>query len=140
MAHTNTRGNSETRKVNFTGLPDKGLRTLSGGQITIQVEGSLAIQTSAAPPLVIETAHSVRDIFAVVSDAPTGAAVQLQLRQNNTVYCTLNIPIGAAISNVVNGFNLPPLEAMSKLSLDILSVGQTGETTPGRDLTVTLRL
>ena len=137
---TNTRGNSETRKVNFTGLPDKGLRTLSGGQITIQVEGSLAIQTSAAPPLVIETAHSVRDIFAVVSDAPTGAAVQLQLRQNNTVYCTLNIPIGAAISNVVNGFNLPPLEAMSKLSLDILSVGQTGETTPGRDLTVTLRL
>ena len=33
---------------------DEGLRTLAGGQMSIQVEGYLAIQTDAAPPLIVE--------------------------------------------------------------------------------------
>ena len=38
----------------FGATTDQGLRTLSGGQLSMQVEGYLATQTDAAPPLVIE--------------------------------------------------------------------------------------
>jgi hypothetical protein len=104
------------------------------------VEGFLAIQSGAAPPLVIEAAHSVRDIFAIVGEAPSGGPVDLQLRQDDVVHCTLRIPSGATISDVVGGFGLPPLRAGARLELDIVSVAQTSDSTPGGDLTVTIRL
>jgi len=137
---TNSKGNSPTAVRCLTGTLDSGVRTLSGGQISIQVEGFLAIQTDAAPPLVVEAAHSMRNILAVVGEAPTGAPIELRLRQNEDTICTLTIPTGSNISNVVDGFGLAPLTAQSRLGLDIVSVGQTAETTPGRDLTVTVRL
>jgi len=137
---TNNKGNSPTAVKYFTGTTSEGLRTLSGGQISIQVEGFLAIQSEAAPALIIDTAHSMRDIFAVVGEAPTGADVVLRLRQDEDEICQLTVPMGTTQSNVVNGFGLPPLAAQSLVRLDILSVGQTSETTPGRDLTVIVRL
>jgi hypothetical protein len=140
LVATNMRGDSEPAEVSLTATVDHGLRTLSGGQLSIQVEGYPAIQSDVAPPLVVEASHSIRDIFAVVREAPTGAPIVLQLKQDAAVYCSLTIPAGAAISNVVDGFGLPPLVSQSQLSLDILSVGQTSGTTPGRDLTVTIRL
>jgi hypothetical protein len=106
----------------------------------MQVDGTLAIQSSAAPPLIVETAHSIRDIHAVVGGAPTGVPVELAIRLNDAVFCTLTIPVDQTASNLVDGFGLPPLAAMSKLSLDIVSVGYTANTSPGRDLTVTIRL
>jgi hypothetical protein len=140
MFVSNSRGNSQPSQVSFTGTLDAGLRTLAGGQLSIQVEGYLAIQSDVAPPLVIEETHSVRDIFAVVREAPTGAPIQLQLRHDAQAYCTLTIPAGATVSNVVWGFGLPPLEAEKQLSLDILWVGQGVNEFPGKDLTVTVRL
>jgi hypothetical protein len=140
MFVTNSKGNSETRRKAFTASIDKGLRTLSGGQISIQVEGPLAIQSGAAPPLVIEDPHAVRDVFATVNDAPTGAPVELRLRVNGASYCTVTIPSGATVSNVVDGFGLPALQALAALTLDIESVPQGGTMSPGRDLTVTIRL
>jgi hypothetical protein len=137
---TNSRGNGQTRRVNFTATTDLGLRTLSGGQLTIQVEGPLAIQTAAAPPLVVETAHSVQDVFAVIREAPTGAPIQLRLRVDTSEYCTLTILAGATASNVVPGFGKAALTAASRLFLDIVSVAQTAESSPGRDLTVVVRL
>ncbi|MFN7920751.1 MAG: phage tail protein [Bryobacteraceae bacterium] len=137
---TNSQGNSETRRLNFTATTDSGIRTLSGGQLTLQVDGPLAIQTGATPPLVVEAAHSVRDIFAVVRQAPTGAPVDLRVQVDSTEYCTLRIPAGATISNVVDGFGKPALTALSKLSLDVTSVPLDALSSPGRDLTVTLRL
>jgi hypothetical protein len=140
LAVTNMRGNSEPSEVCLTTTTDFGLRTLSGGQLSVQVEGYLAIQSDVAPPLVIEESHSVRDIFAVVREAPEGAPIELRLRQNDNVYCPLTIPAGSTISNVVTGFELPPLVAGAQISLDIMSVAQGGQGTPGRDLTVTVRL
>src|SRR5260370_1419851 len=137
---TNSQGNSDVYRIAFTATVDQGLRTLSGGQFSIQVEGQLAIQNNVAPPLVVESAHSVRDIFAVVKDAPTNGPVQMVVNQNGQLYCSLTIPLGAKISNIVNGFPLPPLAVQAQITLDIVSVTQTPNTLPGRDLTVTIRL
>ncbi len=137
---TNSRGNSSVAAESFTSSTDLGLRSLLGGQLTIQVEGPLAIQTNAAPPLVVENTCSVRDVYAVVQDAPSGAPVTMQVTQNGQVYCELTIPMGATISNVVNGFALGPLPAQALIGLNITSVVQTANTTPGVNLTVTIRL
>jgi len=137
---TNVRGNSETRVNQYTSTADQGLRTLSGGQFALQVEGFLAIQTNATPPLVVQDTRSVRDIFAVVREAPTGAPVELRVRQNEVTYCDLTIPASATVSNTVSGFGLPPLAAGAEINLDVVSVGQGAEQSPGRDLTVTIRM
>jgi hypothetical protein len=137
---TNSKGNSVVSRESFTATTDFGLRTMSGGQLSIQVEGPLAIQTNAAPPLLMDSTRSVRDIYAVVQDAPTGAPIVLQLTQNGQPYCQLTIPDNEKTSNIVDGFALGPLQAMAQIGLDITSVAQTADTTPGRDLTVTIRL
>lgn len=137
---TNGRGNGETRRANFTLNIDSGIRTLSGGQITIQHEGHLAIHSDAAPPLVVESTHAVRDIFAVVREAPTGGSIELRLRQDEDEYCLLNIPAGETMSNIVQGHGLGPLRQMAQLNLDVVSVPQGWDMSPGRDLTVTVRL
>ena len=137
---TNTIGSSPVAMAAFGATVDQGLRTLSGGQLSIQVEGYLAIQTGAAPALVIDTALAARDIFAIVGTAPSGGPVLLQLRQGSNAYCLLTIPDGQTISNVVNGFGLAPLAANAELNLDILSVPTASNTLPGQDLTVTIRL
>jgi len=137
---TNAVGNSPVKGIAFGAMADQGLRTFSGGQISIQVDGYLAIETDAAPPFVIEDSHAPRDIFAVVREAPSGGAIQLQVRQNSTVYCTLTIADGQTLSNVIDGFGMPPLASSAQVSLDVLAVPGAANTLPGRDLTVTIRL
>lgn len=137
---TNAWGDSPADQRHFTGTTDLGLRTLNGGQLNFQVEGYLAIEDDAVPPISIENYLSMQDIYAVVSEAPTEVPVVLRLRQDNDDICRLTIPVNATISNVVDGFGLAPLRAGSLLRLDILSVGQTATSTPGADLTVTIRL
>jgi hypothetical protein len=140
MFVTNMRGNSETKRIGLTATTQQGIRTLSGGEITLQVDGPLAIQTNAAPPYVIDRSHSVGDIFAVVGVAPAGAPVTMEVRLDNALYCALTIPAGQTLSNVVSGFGLPPLTELSRLHLDIVSVSPSGLDSPGRDLTVVIRL
>lgn len=137
---TNSFGNGGTAYGSFGVLTDQGIRTLSGGQLSLQVEGYLAAQTDAAPELVIEDARVARDIFAVVREAPSGADIQLALRVGATSYVNLTIPDGTLVSNTVSGFGLPPLAAGALLALDIVSVPSATGTLPGRDLTVTIRL
>ncbi len=137
---TNSRGHSETSRFSFTSLVDGGLRTLSGGQMSMQVEGYLAVQSNAVPTLIVDATQSVRDIFATVREAPALEPVVLELRQDSETYAVLTIPPGATISNVVDGFGLPPLRAGASLDLDIVAAPQGGAGNPGRDLTVTIRL
>ena len=113
---------------------------MSGGQLAIQVEGLLAIQSSVAPPLLVEEAHSVRDVFAVVREPSTGTPIELEVTQNGQPFCSLTIPAGSTMSDTVDGFLLGPLQAKASLELNITSVSQTSNTFPGRDLTVTIRL
>lgn len=133
---TNSRGNSPVSSINLTAAADHGLRTLSGGQYSMQVSGYLAVDSTPAPDLVTEAAHAVRDVYAVVKQAPTGGQVELSVKQNGALYCTLAIPEGTLISNRVNGFGTP-LSSQAQISLEITGVGQDA---PGSDLTVTVRL
>ena len=133
---TNQQGNSPTNDICLTHTTDSGLRTLSGGQYSIQVDGYLAVDQSAAPALVMDSSHSVRDVYAVLG-AAADAAVQLQLNLNGASYCQLTIAAWATVSNTVNGNTLPPLPSGAQVTLSVLSVGQT---VPGSDLTVIIRL
>ena len=133
---TNRMGNSPTKGIYLTATLDNGLRTLSGGQYSIQVNGFLAVQQSAAPALVVEAPHAVRDVFAVlgtVADAP----VALQLNVDGASWCTVTIPPGTVTSPATDGSGLAPLAPGGKLTLSVLSVGQKY---PGMDLTVVVRL
>ncbi len=67
---TNSQGNSPPTGISLTHNIYNGLRTLSGGQYSIQVEGFLAVDQMAAPALVTEAAHSIRDIYAVRQETP----------------------------------------------------------------------
>ncbi len=144
---TNSRGNSPTAAEAVTQTVDSGLRTMSGGQYSIEVQGFLAVQNDAAPDLVIDATRSVLDVSAVVQQAPTDTPVQLTLNQtvpgqSPSVYLTLTIPVGALVndptlSNPATGFLLPPLVSNATVTLDITAVGGTN---PGSDLTVTIRI
>jgi hypothetical protein len=140
---TNAFGNSQTQQVCFTQNGDAGLRTLSGGQFALQVSGYLARQQSAAPPLVIETSHAVRDIRAGLNQAASGYDIAIQLCQNGTEYCNLLIPSGAVHSSLLDGVGLSPLQAEAAITMNV-SLNPTGSgagsLNPGRDLTVTIRL
>ncbi len=134
---TNAYGPGATTQDCYTNTTDSGLRTLAGGQYSFQITGYLAIQSNAAPPVIVDADGSVRDIYAIVSTAPTGAAITLQITDNGTFYATLQIPDGAMISNVVNGFGMAALRGGDQLNLNISGVGTT---TPGSNLTVIMRL
>ena len=139
MFVTNSFGSGPVTVGSYGATTDEGLRTLAGGQMSIQVEGYLAIETDAAPPLIVESALAMRDVFAVVNEAPSGGAITMQVRQGSTVFATLTIADGTTTSDVVNGFGLAPLGAIGRVSLDILSVPSVSGTLPGSDLTVIIR-
>jgi Putative phage tail protein len=134
---TNSKGNSPPSAIPLNHNVDYGLRTLSGGQYSIQVEGFLAVDQMAAPALVVDTGHSVRDVYAVIGTS-ADQDVKAQLYVNGTIYgVPLIIPTGAPVSNSIDGATLPPLAAEAKITLAITQVGQT---LPGADLTVLIRL
>jgi hypothetical protein len=133
---TNSKGNSEVSAGCLTQNADSGLRTLSGGQFSIQVDGFLSVDSAPAPELVVEAARSVRDVFAVVREAADGE-IRLALKQNGAAWCELAIPGGTTISGVVDGFGLAPLAQGARVSLEVLSVGASEA---GADLTVVIRL
>jgi hypothetical protein len=134
---TNARGNSQVGSACYSStLTDRGIRTLSGGQITMQVDGPLAVQSDAVPAIQVDTKRAVRDVFATVNEVPGGSDVLVRVTRDGEPYCDLTIPAGDDISDVVEGRDLPPLDPDWRLSVDILSVGDGA---PGAGLTVTIR-
>ncbi|MGD0498510.1 MAG: phage tail protein [Bryobacteraceae bacterium] len=133
---TNGRGNSPTSSACLTHVVESGLRTLSGGQYTIQVEGFLAVDQSAALALVVEAGHAVRDVYAVLGTV-ADAQVKVTLNVNGNPYCTLTFEAGRPVSDSALGYQLPPLALGSTITL---AVGPVGQTSPGADLTVLIRL
>jgi len=120
---TNDRGTSPTCSTWLARVVEKGLRTLSGGQYTIQVEGFLAVDQSAAPALVVEAGHAVRDVYAVLGTA-ADAQVKVTLKVNGNPYCTLTFEPGRSVSDSAFGYQLPPLAVGSTITLAVGPVGR----------------
>jgi hypothetical protein len=139
---TNSFGDSQAGQQCYTTMPEGGLRTLSGGQFSMQVAGALATEQNAAPPVLVSATHSVRDVLASVGQAPTGYAIAIQLLQNGTTYASLTILSGATVSNVVNGVTLPALSNEATLSVNLQLnklANYNGTFFTGSDLSVTIR-
>ena len=134
---TNSIGAGAVALQSFTTTNDNGLRTLAGGQFSFQIAGYLAIQTSAAPAVIVDADRSVRDIYGVLGTAPGGAGVTLQLNLNGSLYTTVQFAPGATTSGTVDGFGLPILHGGDLLTVDVTGVGTTN---PGSDLTLAMRL
>ena len=134
---TNGLGDGAVTTNAYTSTNDAGLRTLSGGQLAFQISGYLAIQTGAAPDLLVDADRSVRDIYAILRTASTGAGTTLQINRNDAPWATVQFDPGATISSQTPGFGLPPLRAGDRLSLDVAGVGTTN---PGSDLTLIVRV
>lgn len=137
---TNSQGNGPITAGAFTSFVGGGLRTLSGGQVTLQVPGFLAVQDCAVPPLDPGATYSVRDVYAYVNSAPSGTTgIALQVTLNGQPYCPLlTIPCGATQSMPsIDGSTLPVLRAGGMIGLNIQTVGDQA---PGSDLTVVIRV
>jgi hypothetical protein len=141
---TNAFGSSQAKQQCYTTEPDGGLRTLSGGQFSMQVSGYLATEQNAAPPLIVEATHAVRDIRATLGQPAAGYDVNIDILQNGTEYCQLTIASGSTTSSPLpsSGVNLSPLQEGASLTMNISLAmqGSSGSVSPGRDLTVTIRL
>jgi hypothetical protein len=137
LCMTNSLGDGAVASSAYTSTNDQGLRTLSGGQLTFQVSGYLAIQTGAAPDLILDADRSVRDIYAALRAAPSGAGVTLQINRNAAIWATVEFDPDAVVSAVTPGFGLPVLRAGDRLSVDVVGVGTNN---PGSDLTIIIRL
>ena len=85
----------------------------------------------------------MRDIRATLSQAADGYIVNVDVLQNGTGYCSLTIQPNATTSNIFDGVSLPPLLNQGMLMINVtlqLPSGYSGALSPGRDLTVTIRL
>ena len=134
---TNSQGDSIAASESYTNTLDQGLRTLSGGQYSLQLSGPLAVENGAAPEVVLETDHPVGYVSAYLSEAPVGDGVQVRINLNSSTLCTLTFGADSVTSNGVRGANLPVMRRGDRLSLDVLSIGST---LPGSDLTVVVRI
>ena len=94
----------------------------------------------------VEASHAIRDMRATVNQAADGYDISVQVLQNGAVYGSpLIIPSGTTASNLVLGAELPPLLATALLTINVtLNVSSSAVSangpSPGKDLTVTIRL
>lgn len=137
---TNAIGNSPTAALEFASTVDRGLRTVSGGQYTLQVPGQLAVRSNCVPPVVITEPKLIRYVFANTLVAPQGGQVVVRLTADGSPVADMTIPAGQTASDPWSGATLPPLTTGARLNVDVLSVGSADGTETGRDLTVTVQL
>lgn len=139
---TNARGNSATRSISLTNGTDSGLRTLSGGQIDLAVDGVLAIESNVLPPATLPQACSVRAIFATVEAPPAGSELTCVVSVAGNAIATLTIPSGQVVSNTIDMTTNPSvaglvIPAAQPVTLDVTAVGSIF---PGKRLSVTIQL
>ena len=139
---TNNRGSSPATTVCLTSTTDNGLRTLSGGQIDLTVDGVVAIESNAVPAATLPRSSSVRDIFATVEQAPGGSPLTCVVNVNGAAIATLTIPTGQVVSNTLDMTTNPGVMGLviqtgQPITLDITAVGSSY---PGKRLTATVRL
>jgi hypothetical protein len=114
------------------------LRTLFGGQIDLEVEGVLGIQSDAVPEITMPQTASVDYVFGYVKQAPTGGKITLVVKVDGVAWATLTIADGQTnVTGSRTGRALGTIPAGAKIGLDITSVGLTF---PGERLVVQIKL
>ena len=98
---TNALGDGAVTVNSYTGTIDSGLRTLAGGQYSFQISGYLAIQTNAAPAVIVDADRSVRDIYGIVTRLPPGRRSFCRSTATAPLMRRCRFAAGATISNVV---------------------------------------
>lgn len=136
---TNSKGNSQVTVNTYLNTVDYGIRTLFGGQFTLQVSGIVAAQSNAVPYLTVDQPRSVRDVFAIVAE-PAEASLFVTVTLNRSEYCQLVLLPHETISSVAKGPNLPVLQPGDLIGLDVQYSNDTGSGKPARDLTISIRL
>lgn len=137
----------------FDEPPSPGLRTLTGASYELPIGGDLSVGTDVPLPRQVQANESIRCIYAVVRNAPTGDNVQIRVKLRTTPSGTyqeleiLTILAGHMYSFDETGDNtpadrrmpygehwpLPPLLQQNTLGVDVVNVGST---TPGTDCIV----
>jgi len=142
----NSFGSSLALQQSYAVAPPESslLRTLSGGQFSLQINGYLATQQNAAPALLVQATHAIRDMRVTLNQPASGYDIVVEVLQNGVLYgSALTIPSGESSSSVVDGVYFAPLleDALLTLNIALNSVTTTSATgvSPGRDLTVTIR-
>ena len=102
---------------------------------TLQVDGTLAIQSNAAPAFYLNTPFVPGAVKVYLKTAPTGAALTINLNAGGTTWMTLTIPAGSttvtATATQIAAAGM--ITANTDVTLDITTVGTTF---PGSDLSV----
>jgi hypothetical protein len=135
----NRLGKSPVSELNFVASTDGGLRTLIGGQIVLSTQGYLSIEAAAGAALTVDRTLCVRDLFAIVEEAPTGGDISIAVRVNGDVYAELLIVAGQLSSVAANRFNWSPIPVGARLNFDVLSVPSAAVGSSGRDLSILIR-
>ena len=137
LVMTNAFGPSDAGAAAFSELANNGLRTLSGGQFSLQVSGLLGILDDAAPVLMAPRACSIRDVFATTKLAPTGSDLSIEIRRDGQLLTELTIQDGLQFSLPVDGGSLESLQEGDRLTVNVTAVGSAF---PGADLTVAINV
>ena len=87
----------------------------------------------------MDAIHAVRDLYAIVSNAPSGGSVTVRISVDGSEYCRLNVPDSQLVSGSVSGFGKHPFSSGSRITVDILDVPNGAGSLPGKDLTVIVR-
>jgi len=101
-------------------------RTLLGGRIDLEVEGTLGIESDAVAEIAAPYAFAAQWVWAYVEGAPQGAGIRAMVTRNGADWCEVVIADGAYGAVALrNGLALERLEAGDKIGLDITAVGTT---------------
>ncbi len=125
---TNYHGNSNTVIRNLSSAIAGGrMRTLTGRQIELVVDGVLGIESNAVADTTLREASSWFTIYAQVTNSPLGANIEVALKVNGSTFTTLTIEAGDTLSNVVEAgdLNFESLPADTAITIDITQVGST---------------
>lgn len=135
---TNSVGNSPVKTIWLGSQVEGGLRSGSGSQIELIVEGVLGIEANAVA-VTVPNSVSLSQIFAVVDQAATGAGLACVVKVDGVAIGTLTAAAGFP---TLAGIDWSALDGVviaggAQLSVDVTAVGTTF---PGKRLRVIVRL
>jgi len=105
----------------------------------LTVDGNLGIGNDLAPIIALQLAVSPSRVVAKVKVAPTGADIDVRIKEGSNIWLTLTIPAGQ-VSVEATQFQLDAAGEIPLDSIIQLDLTKVGTTVPGSDLSVLVYL